>query len=50
MGYEAYQKLIGRRVRILTRDRYQGCVGVIRRISLISDVLMVSPCSGCGRA
>ena len=35
MGYEAYQKLIGKRVLILAHDRYQGCVGVIRRIYLI---------------
>jgi len=37
MGYEAYQKLIGKRVLILAPDRYQGCVGVIRRIYLIYD-------------
>jgi len=35
MGYEAYQKLIGRRVLILAHDRYSGNVGVIRRIYLI---------------
>ncbi|MGB8345584.1 MAG: hypothetical protein WCD86_11925 [Ktedonobacteraceae bacterium] len=37
MGYEAYQKLIGKRVLILAPDRYSGNVGVIQRIYLIYD-------------